>query len=125
MSGEEQPVINSKRQLSKKAINKKVLTAFQQTRAVSPQLLRLIDRILTMPETTVEAELGRRFQGIYAVIHYSDVKEDTPLPRRPLTISLPKREPSSQKPEQNAEHMLLRKSIDSVFIKEKTERPSS
>lgn len=119
----EQLVIDSERQLSGKVVDEEVLTAFQQSGAVTPHLLRLMDGILTMPEATVEAELGRRIRGIYAVIHYCDVEEGAPLPRRPLTKSLPIRETPVQKLEQNAEHVLLRDSIASVFIKKKTERP--
>ncbi|OXV05219.1 hypothetical protein Egran_07013 [Elaphomyces granulatus] len=78
----EQPVIDSERELSGKVVDEEVLGALQRTGAIARKHLLLLDAVLTMPEATVEAELGRRIRAIYAVIAF-DVEEGSPLPRRP------------------------------------------
>jgi hypothetical protein len=54
----EQPVIDSERQLSGKVVDKEVLGVLQRTGPIARKHLLLLDAVLTMPEATVEAELG-------------------------------------------------------------------
>lgn len=51
----EQPVINSERQLAGKVVDEEVIGALQWNGYMTPQHMMLIDTILTIPETTVEA----------------------------------------------------------------------
>jgi hypothetical protein len=48
----EQPVIDSERQLSGKVVNEEVRGALERSDNMTPEHLRLIDAIMTLPETT-------------------------------------------------------------------------
>jgi hypothetical protein len=74
----EQPVIDSERQLSGKVINEDTRDALMRTDQMGLEQLRLMDAILTLPETSVEAEYQRRIAAINAVTAYCGVEEGTP-----------------------------------------------
>lgn len=78
----EQPVIDSERQLAGKVVDEEVIGALQQTGYMTPQHMMLIDTILTMPGATIEAEYSRPIAAINAVIAFCDVEEGAPL--RPI-----------------------------------------
>jgi predicted ABC-type ATPase len=65
----EQSVINSERQLSGKVIGEDVVKALQRTGYMISQHLILINTVLTMAATTVEAEYQRRIAAINAMAH--------------------------------------------------------
>lgn len=80
----EQPVIDSERQLSGKVVDEEVMEALQRTGYMTPQHMTLIDSVLTMPGTTVEKEYERRIAAINAVIAVCDAEEGAPSrPRAP------------------------------------------
>ena len=74
----EQPVIDSERQLSGKIVDEEVKVALESTGYMTPQYITLIDTVLTMPGTTVEKEYKRRIAAINAVIAVYDVEEGAP-----------------------------------------------
>ncbi|KAK1146187.1 hypothetical protein N8T08_003277 [Aspergillus melleus] len=78
----EQPVIDSERQLSGKLVDEEVIGALKRTGYMAPQHMLLIDTILTMPGSTVEKEYQRRISALNAVIAFCDVEEGSPT-RRP------------------------------------------
>ncbi|KAJ5111736.1 hypothetical protein NUU61_001366 [Penicillium alfredii] len=131
----EQPVIDSERQLSGKIVDEEVIDALEHTGYMTPQHMMLIDTVLTMPATTVEKEYQRRIAAINAVIAFCDVEEGAPSRpyvsrKRDATdavdaLPLPsttfvKRQKSS--PEDESESA-LRQAIASVCIKSPGERP--
>jgi DNA gyrase/topoisomerase IV subunit B len=71
----EQPVIDSKRQLSGKVVDKDVRGALEQTENMSREHLCFIDAIMTLPGTTLENKMQRRITAINAVTMYCRVKE--------------------------------------------------
>lgn len=80
----EQPVIDSERQLAGKIVDEEVMSAKQRTGFMTPQHMTLIDSVLTMPGTTVEKEYQRRIAAINAVIAVCDAEEGAPSrPRAP------------------------------------------
>ena len=74
----EQPVIDSERQLSGKMVDEEVKVALESTGYMTPQHMTLIDTVLTMPGTTVEKEYERRIAAINAVIAVCDAEEGAP-----------------------------------------------
>jgi hypothetical protein len=81
----EQPVIDSERQLSSKAVDEDVRGALERSEHMTPEQLLLIDAILTLPETTPERECQRRITAINAVTAYCGVEEGTAFRRsRPV-----------------------------------------
>ena len=78
----EQPVIDSERQLSGKVVDEEVLVALERTGYMTPQHMTLIDTVLTMPGTTIEKEYERRIAAINAVIAVCDAEEGAPSRRR-------------------------------------------
>jgi hypothetical protein len=71
----EQPVIDSERQLSGKVVDEEVRGALERSDNMTPEHLRLIDAIMTLPETTLDMEMQRRITAINAVIAYCGVEE--------------------------------------------------
>jgi hypothetical protein len=74
----EQPVIDSERQLSGKVVDEEVLVALERTGYMTPQHMTLIDTVLTMPGTTIEKEYERRIAAINAVIAVCNAEEGAP-----------------------------------------------
>ncbi|KAJ5471584.1 hypothetical protein N7530_008941 [Penicillium desertorum] len=129
----EQPVIDSERQLSGKVVDEEVLVALERTGYMTPQHMTLIDTVLTMPGTTIEKEYERRIAAINAVIAVCDAEEGAPSRRRvtqkrsaddvdmPPAVPLPKRQsptPSDKRDD------TFSKAIASVCVKSPTERPT-
>jgi hypothetical protein len=129
----EQPIIDSERQLSGKIVDEEVMGALEHTGYMTPQQMMLIDTVLTMPGTTVEKEYQRRIAAINAVIAFCDVEEGAPsrphvskkrdaadavdaLPSAPFAKRL------KSSPEDKSESA-LRQAIASVCIKSPGERP--
>ncbi|KAF9883337.1 hypothetical protein FE257_003553 [Aspergillus nanangensis] len=78
----EQPVIDSERQLSGKLVNEEVIGPLERTGYITPHHILLINTILTIPGSTIEKEYQRRISAINAVIAFCDVEEGSPT-RRP------------------------------------------
>ncbi|KGQ00728.1 hypothetical protein PAAG_12606 [Paracoccidioides lutzii Pb01] len=72
---QEQPVIDSERQLSGGIINEDVKNALEGIKYMTPEHLTLIDAILTLPGRTWEAEQQRRINAMNAVTKYCGVEE--------------------------------------------------
>ena len=87
---DEQPVIDSERQLAGKLVDEEVMGALERTGYMTPQHMILIDTVLTMPGSTVEKECQRRIAAINAVIAFCDVEEGSPT-RRPIATQKQKR----------------------------------
>lgn len=68
-------MIDSERQLAGKVVDEEVIEALQRNGYMTPQHMMLIDTILTIPGTTVEAEYQRRIAAINAVVAFCDVEE--------------------------------------------------
>ncbi|CAG8311204.1 unnamed protein product [Penicillium nalgiovense] len=129
----EQPVIDSERQLSGKVVDEEVLVALERTGYMTPQHMTLIDTVLTMPGTTIEKEYERRIAAINAVIAVCDAEEGAPSRRRatqkrsaddvdmPPAAPLPKRQNPTPSDESDD---TLSKAIASVCVKSPTERPT-
>ncbi|KAA8649433.1 uncharacterized protein ATNIH1004_002104 [Aspergillus tanneri] len=79
----EQPVIDSERQLSGKLVDEEVLGALERTGYITPQHIILIDTVLTMPGSTVKKEYQRRIAAVNAALAFCDVEEGSPS-RRPI-----------------------------------------
>ena len=73
----EQPVIDSERQLSGKVVDEEVRSALERSDNMTPEHLRLIDAIMTLPETSLDKEMQRRIMAINAVTVYCGVEEGT------------------------------------------------
>lgn len=125
----EQPVIDSERQLAGKVVDEEVIGALQQTGYMTPQHMMLIDTILTMPGATIEAEYSRPIAAINAVIAFCDVEEGAPLRpiqsrKRPTTDAVTsthaKRQECSQ---EDADVVTLHQAIASVQISSPGQRP--
>lgn len=78
----EQPVIDSERQLAGKVVDEEVMGALERTGYMTPQHMILIDTVLTMPGSTVKKEYQHQIATINAVITFYDVEEGSPT-RRP------------------------------------------
>ncbi|EAW11473.1 uncharacterized protein ACLA_091710 [Aspergillus clavatus NRRL 1] len=81
----EQPVIDSERQLAGKVVDEEVMGALERTGYMTPQHMTLIDTLLTMPGPTVEKEYQRRIAAINAIITFCDVEEGSPTKRPKMT----------------------------------------
>ncbi|CAG8076243.1 unnamed protein product [Penicillium salamii] len=129
----EQPVVDSERQLSGKVVDEEVLVALERTGYMTPQHMTLIDTVLTMPGTTIEKEYERRIAAINAVIAVCDAEESAPSRSRVArkrsadpgdmlpTAPLPKRQNSSPSGESDD---AFSKAIASVCVKSPGERPT-
>lgn len=125
----EQPVIDSERQLAGKVVDEKVLGALQQTGYMTPQHMILIDTILTIPGTMVEAEYQRRIAAINAVVAFCDMQEGAPL--RPLQsrkrlateAEIPTQTKRQDSSKEGEEVISLHQAIKSVQTVSKSERP--
>lgn len=130
----EQPVIDSERQLSGKVVDEDVMGALQRTGYMTLQHMTLIDSILTMPGTTIEKEYERRIATINAVIAVCDAEEGAPsrpgAPRKRSVdaidtlpaSSLPKRQKSTPSDENGDDR--FSQAIASVCVKYREERPT-
>ncbi|CAG8400598.1 unnamed protein product [Penicillium salamii] len=129
----EQPVVDSERQLSGKVVDEEVLVALERTGYMTPQHMTLIDTVLTMPGTTIEKEYERRIAAINAVIAVCDAEESAPLRSRVTqkrsadavdilpAAPVPKRQSST--PSDKSDDTFS-KAIASVCVKSPNERPT-
>ncbi|KAL4864787.1 hypothetical protein BDV12DRAFT_200775 [Aspergillus spectabilis] len=80
----EQLVIDSERQLSRKMVDEEVKVALERTGYMTPQHMTLIDTVLTIPRTTVDKEYERRIASISAVVAVCDafdILSTAPMPK--------------------------------------------
>ncbi|KAJ5267492.1 hypothetical protein N7478_010477 [Penicillium angulare] len=129
---EEQPVIDSERQLAGKVVDEEVMGALQRTGYMTPQHMTLIDSVLTMPGKTVEKETERRIAAINAVIAVCDAEEGAPSrpppQKRPLdAVDVPAAAPVPKRqnftlPEERDD--TFSQAIASVCVKNEKERPT-
>jgi hypothetical protein len=126
----EQPVIDSERQLSGKVVDEEVMGALQRTGYMTPQHILLIDTIMTMPEATVEAEYGRRVAAINAVNAFCDMEEGAPSQLCPsrkdlATDIVPSLHLERQEcPQEDVDAVILCLAIASVCVKTPEQRPT-
>lgn len=128
----EQPVIDLERQLQGKLVDTKVLGALQNANSSSPEFMRVIDTILTMPGATVEAEYQRRIDAINAVTAFCGVEEGRPTQRpvqsrRRQAVGDLDSCPSSKRrksPAQDDKKFILQNAMDLVRIKSPDVRPT-
>lgn len=129
----EQPVIDSERQLSGKIVDEDVMGALERTGYMTPQHMTLIDTVLTMPEDSVEKEYHRRIAAINAVIAVCDAEEGTPSrpcgarKRTAETVDIPLSDPLLKKqkpatPDKSDDTFV--QAIASVCIKSPKQRPT-
>lgn len=77
----EQPVIDSGRQLSRKVVDEDTRDALKRSNQWIPEHLLLIDAILMLSETSLENETRRRITAINTITMYCGVEEGlTPRP---------------------------------------------
>ncbi|KAJ5437782.1 uncharacterized protein N7458_008780 [Penicillium daleae] len=127
-----QPVIDLERQLQGKLVDTKVLGALENAAPSSPEFIRVIDTILTIPGTTVEAEYQRRINTINAVTAFYSVEEGRPTQRpaqsrrRQAVDDLDYCPSSKQRKNltQDDKQSILQNTIESVRIKSPEVRPT-
>lgn len=127
----EQPVIDSERQLPGKMVDEEFKIALENTGYMTPQHMALIDTVLAMPGATTEKEYERRIAAINAVIAACYAEEDAPSRSRtqkrsadPVESSsaddpVPKRQKSV-----TSEDDVFSQAIASVCVKSPEERPT-
>ena len=129
----EQPVIDSERQLSGKMVDEEVKVALESTGYMTPQHMTLIDTVLTMPGATTEKEYERRIAAINAVMAVCDAEEGAPsLPRttqkrsvEAIDMSPADPVPKRQRPtNSDAKDNALSQAIASVCVKSPKEEPT-
>lgn len=128
----EQPVIDSERQLTGKLVDEEVMGALERTGYMTPQHMIFIDTVLTMPGSTVEKEYQRRIAAINAVIAFCDVEEGAPTRRpnvaqkRRAVDTLPSAPPAKRQehPSFDEAEIDLRQAMALVCIKNPDERPT-
>lgn len=74
-----QPVFDSEQQLAGKVVDEKAIGDLQCTGYITLRHMMLIDTILTIPGTTVEAETQCRIDTINAIVAFCDVEDGAPL----------------------------------------------
>lgn len=121
----EQPVIDSERQLAGKLLDEEVKGALERTGYMTPQHMILMDTILTVPGSTVEKEYRRRIAAINAVIAFCDVEEGPPTiqpkvtQKRPAMEALPSA-PLAKRQERaspDGRNDTLSQAIESICVK--------
>lgn len=129
----EQPVIDLERQLAGKLVDAKVMGALERKGFMPPQQMLMIDAILTLPGTTLDAEYQRRIHAINTVTAFCGVEEGRPTRqttqsrRRPVPdddepVPVAKRYQTSA--EDQTEYA-LRQAIESVRIDSPKQRPQT
>ncbi|KAL4950839.1 hypothetical protein BDW69DRAFT_186978 [Aspergillus filifer] len=128
----EQPVIDSERQLAGKFLDEGVKGALERTGYMTPQHMILIDIILTMPGSTAEKEYQRRIAAINAVIAFCDVEEGPPTrqpkvtQKRTAMEALPSAPPAKrqERPSPDGQVNTLSQAIETICIKNRDDRPT-
>ncbi|KAL4958922.1 DUF3435 domain-containing protein [Aspergillus stella-maris] len=128
----EQPVIDSERQLAGKLLDGEVKGALERTGYMTPQHMILIDTILTIPGSTVEKEYQRRIAAIHAVIAFCDVEEGPPMRQPKVTQKRPAMEASpsappakrQERPSLDGKVDTLSQAIETICIKNRDDRPT-
>ncbi|KAL4761146.1 uncharacterized protein BDW70DRAFT_150295 [Aspergillus foveolatus] len=127
----EQPLIDLERQLAGKLVDTKVMGSLERKGFMPPQQMLMIDAILTLPGTTLEAEYQRRIHAINAVTAFCGVEEGRPTSRttqsqrRPVPDDdepgrIAKRHQSSAEDESE---IALRQAMEFVRINSPKQRP--
>ncbi|KAL3429111.1 hypothetical protein BDV09DRAFT_200914 [Aspergillus tetrazonus] len=127
----EQPVIDLEQQLAGKLEDAKVMGALEWKGFMPPQQMLMIDTILSLPGTTLEAEYERRIQAINAVTAFCGVEEGRPTRRTTQSCrgSLPDDEefgPVAKRHQSSADdetEIALRQAMVSVRIDSPSQRP--
>ncbi|GMG38731.1 unnamed protein product [Aspergillus oryzae] len=127
----EQPVIDLERQLAGKLVDAKVMGALERKGFMPPQQMLMIDAILSLPGTTLEAEYQRRINAINAVTAFCGVEEGRPTRRTTQSRRrrLPGDDESSpvfkrhQSSAEDETEIALRQAMESVRIDCPKQRP--
>ncbi|EGE80241.2 hypothetical protein BDDG_03182 [Blastomyces dermatitidis ATCC 18188] len=72
---EEQPVIDSRRQLEGQIVDEAMKSVLERTEYMMPEMIVLIDALLTLPRDSWDAEQQRRINAINAITSYCGVQE--------------------------------------------------
>ncbi|KAJ5640364.1 uncharacterized protein N7484_008226 [Penicillium longicatenatum] len=127
----EQPVLDLEQQLQGSCVDSKVKGALENTGFTSPEFMKVIDTVLTMPGATIEAEYQRRINAINALTTFCGVEEGRPTPRttqscrRPAADDIPSCPAKRHKISTDEDHeIILRQAMESVRIKAQDERPT-
>ncbi|KAL3428649.1 hypothetical protein BDV09DRAFT_204143 [Aspergillus tetrazonus] len=130
----EQPVIDVERQLAGKLVNTKVMNTLEHKSSMAPQHLAVIDALLTMPGTTLEAECQRRIDAINALTAFCPVEEGRPIPRTNQSCRrpVPDDDDETSTPVKRQRQVLeddtkiaLRQAMEFVKVKDQRERPTT
>ncbi|RJE22917.1 hypothetical protein PHISCL_04765 [Aspergillus sclerotialis] len=129
---DEQPVLDLERQLARKLVDTKVMDTLENKGFMPPQQLIVIDAILTMPGTTLEAEYQRRINAINAITAFCPVKEGRPTPRPVQSCRRPVSDDDKSHPPAKRQRRLLeddtvlslRQAMETLRIKSKNKRPT-
>ena len=128
----EQPVIDLERQLAGKLVDTKVMDTLEHKGFIPPQHLMVIDAMLTMPGTTLEAEYQRRINAIKAMTAFCPVEEGRPTPRPVQSCRRPVPDDDELGPpvkrqrhlSENDTDFALHQAMETVRIKSENERPT-
>ncbi|KAL6233926.1 hypothetical protein BDW75DRAFT_251728, partial [Aspergillus navahoensis] len=126
-----QPVIDLEQQLAGKLVDAKVMGALERKGFMPLQQMLMIDTILSLPGTTLEAEYKRRIQAINTVTAFCGVEEGHPTRRTTQSCRRPlpdddKSGPVAKRPQSSAEDetdIALRQAMESVRIDSAKQRP--
>jgi Protein of unknown function (DUF3435) len=127
----EQPVIDSERQLSGRVVDEEVIGALKRMGYMTPQYMIVLDAILTMPGATIEEEYRRHIAAINAVAVFCDVEEGTSSrqavlsQKRPAIDGSPSTHVKRRECLPEAEDAIaLRQAIASVQVDSLAQRPT-
>lgn len=82
-----QPVIDSERQLAGQMVNEEVRSVLERTEYMTPEMMAVIDALLTLPGDSWDAEQQRRIKAINAVISCCGVQEGSLRQYRRLGVT--------------------------------------
>ncbi|KAL4916002.1 hypothetical protein BDW62DRAFT_218975 [Aspergillus aurantiobrunneus] len=122
------------RELPGKLVNTKVMNTLEHKSSMAPQYLAVIDTLLTMPGTTLEAESQRRIDAINALTAFCPVEKGRPIPRtnRSCRRPVPDDDDETGTPVKRQRQVLdddtkiaLRQAMEFVTVKDQRERPTT
>ncbi|KAL4980902.1 hypothetical protein BDW66DRAFT_163934 [Aspergillus desertorum] len=111
-----------------------VMNTLEHKSSMAPQHLAVIDALLTMPGTTLEAESQRRIDAINALTAFCPVEEGRPIPRtnRSCRRPVPDDDDETGTPVKRQRQafdddtkIALRQAMEFVKVKDQRERPTT
>lgn len=124
-------MIDLERQLAGKLVDAKVMGALERKGFMPQQQMLMVDTILSLPGTTLEAEYERRIQAINSVTAFCGMEEGRPACRTTQSCrrSLPDDDESGpvskwhQSSAEDKTEIALRQAMESVRIDSPKQRP--